>query len=136
RWNVRADNGNLNILLGGSNRKARNTRYTMLVLTGLVGAGAYDGRSIRVLNESGGGLPSALRLMEDWGNRRHTFRGSMVLGWMPVFTQWRAGTPGPSTSRPPEVRDWQFDRHLNATVNQPPDSPVFDVTALRSWRRE
>jgi hypothetical protein len=74
--------------------------------------------------------------MENWGEAVHRFRGSLVLGWFPVYTQWRQDRPDVRSYRPPALRDWQFDRHLNATVNQPPDSPVFDVTALRSWRRE
>jgi hypothetical protein len=108
-----------------------------LLLTGLVGAGVYGGgRDIVPTRTSGGGLHNAMRLMEDWRGERHIFRGAMVLGWMPVYTQWLVGREGDRSYMPPALRNWQFDRHLNATVNQPPDSPVFDVTALRSWRRE
>jgi hypothetical protein len=90
------------------------------------------------LRDSGGGLPNAMRLMENWdiNNAFHTFRGAMVLGWSPVYTHWKVARAGRGTYFPPKLRDWQFDRHLNATINQPPDSPVFDVSAIRSWRRE
>lgn len=137
RWEVSTNDNDLNVE-SFRERPARTTRYTMLLLTGLVGAGTYagDSRSISLTNTSGGGLHNAMRLMEDWRGERHIFRGAMVLGWMPVYTQWRVGRTGERSFEPPALRNWQFDRHLNATVNQPPDSPVFDVTALRSWRRE
>ena len=119
-------------------RTAASTRYNMLVLTGLVSAGVHGASANDVVSvgRSGGGLPSALRLMENWRNAAHVFRGSLVLGWMPLYTRWKVSVPGGRSFFPPIIRDWQFDRHLNATVNQPPDSPVFDVTALRSWRRD
>lgn len=135
RWGVRTENPDLNITQA-VNRPAETTRYNMLLLTGINGAGVYNGKDITPVGRSGGGLPSAMRLMENWTGKQHIFRGAMVLGWMPVFTQWRVGEPDAKTFQPPIMRDWQFDRHLNATINQPPDSPVFDVTALRSWRRE
>ncbi len=137
RWNVATTNGDMNPMPPFSLRRAKDTRYNMLLLTGIVGAGVYvGGSSIDPTGRSGGGLPSAMRLMENWDGKEHIFRGAIVLGWMPVFTQWIVAAPAVRSYLPPAVRDWQFDRHLNATVNQPPDSPVFDVTALRSWRRE
>jgi hypothetical protein len=136
RWGVSTNDGDLNVE-SFRERPARTTRYNMLLLTGLVGAGVYGGgRDIVPTRTSGGGLHNAMRLMEDWRGERHIFRGAMVLGWMPVYTQWLVGREGDRSYMPPALRNWQFDRHLNATVNQPPDSPVFDVTALRSWRRE
>lgn len=132
RWRVEPDFAGFS-----SQRTASSTRYHMLVLTGLATAGEFRGlRSVQRVNDASGGLLGALRLMEDWSGANHRFRGSFVLGWMPVYTQWRVGPPGRESYVAPSLRDWQFDRHLNATVNQPPDSPVFDVTALRSWRRE
>jgi hypothetical protein len=137
RWGVSTNDSDLNVT-SFTERAASTTRYTMLLLTGLVGAGSYagGGRAINAFGTSGGGLHNVMRLMEDWRGEQHIFRGAMVLGWMPVYTQWRVGRPGDRSYEPPALRNWQFDRHLNATVNQPPDSPVFDVTALRNWRRE
>jgi len=118
-------------------RRAATTQYNMLLLTGLAGAGVHSSPGVvTTVARSGGGLPGSMRLMEDWRSAVHAFRGSIVLGWMPVYTQWRVAGLGDRSAQPPLLRDWQFDRHLNATINQPPDSPVFDVTALRSWRRE
>jgi hypothetical protein len=139
RWNVATDDDDVLGPLGGFRlREATTTRLHMLVLTGIVGAGFYDGGNVVPLGRSGGGLHNAMRLMENWGGRDvvHVFRGGIVLAWNPVTTQWRVARPGRGTYQPPTLRDWQFDRHLIATVNQPPDTPVFDVTALRSWRRE
>jgi hypothetical protein len=140
RWGV--DTGDDRMIgsdrAGETLRTAATTRYHMLLLTGLVAAGVGDAAGITALGRSGGGLQNAMRLLEDWSDRRveHIFRGAMVLGFAPVYTQWRTGNANDRTYRPPRLRDWQFDRHLNATVNQPPDSPVFDVTAIRNWRRE
>ncbi len=136
RWGVEPDDAGL-APPSASPRVASMTRYHMLVLTGLATAGGFHGRrSIHRVGADSGGLLGALRLMEDWSEAVHQFRGSLVLGWLPVYTQWRVGAPGEHSYKPPSLRDWQFDRHLNATGNQPPDSPIFDVTALRSWRRE
>ena len=137
RWGVSTTNSELNPASSLIPRPAQDTRYHMLLLTGIVGAGVYgSGQTIVATGGSGGGLQGAMRLMEQWDGREHIFRGAIVLGWMPVFTQWKVADSASRSSQPPGMRDWQFDRHLNATVNQPPDSPVFDVTALRSWRRE
>ena len=137
RWNVATNSLEMNVNAPFVPRVAQSTRYHMLLLTGIVGAGVYGGgNAISPIGESGGGLPGAMRLMENWSDAEHVFRGAIVLGWMPVFTQWSVARPAVRSYRPPAIRNWQFDRHLNATVNQPPDSPVFDVTALRSWRRE
>jgi hypothetical protein len=137
RWGVGTNDSGLVPGNFGSPREAVTTQYNMLVLTGLAGGGVFTQPGVvGTLATSGGGLPGVLRLMEDWRDAVHLFRGSLVIGWMPVYTQWRVDRPGGRSSMPPMVRNWQFDRHLNATINQPPDSPVFDVTALRSWRRE
>jgi len=136
RWGVNTADGRLRIGLNPI-REASSTQYHMLVLTGLAASGVFVGpKDVRNVGTSGGGLTGAMRLMENWSDAVHRFRGSLVLGWMPVYTQWRQDRPDVRSYRPPGLRDWQFDQHLNATVNQPPDSPVFDVTALRSWRRE
>ena len=137
RWGVSTTNSGLIPNHFGAPRVAETTQYNLLVLTGLAGAGVHSQPGVvSTLGISGGGLPGVLRLMEDWRDAVHLFRGSLVIGWMPVFTQWRVDRPGGRSFVPPMVRNWQFDRHLNAIVNQPPDSPVFDVTSLRSWRRE
>jgi hypothetical protein len=138
RWSVETDNNNLEAS-GGEIRPASSTRYHMLLLTGINAAGAFgNNNAIATLAESGGGLPNAMRLMEDWRSEgaTHTLRGALVLGWNPVYTQWKVSAVNRRSYLPPLLRDWQFDRHLNATINQPPDSPVFDVAAVRSWRRE
>ncbi|MDP2342570.1 MAG: hypothetical protein Q8O67_16555 [Deltaproteobacteria bacterium] len=138
RWGVATDDSDLESSFGVV-RPASSTRYHMLLLTGINAAGAFTGTNgIVTLRESGGGLPNAMRLMEDWKARgtTHLFRGALVLGWNPVYTQWRVANVNTRSYLPPLKRDWQFDRHLNATINQPPDSPVFDVAAVRSWRRE
>lgn len=122
---------------------AASTRYNFLLLSGITSSGRFsgsvdrDGR-IEAINSSSGGLTGVMRLMEDWQTSEavHSFRGSIVIGWNPVYTKWRVPNASFTTFRPPVTRDWQFDQHLNATVNQPPDSPVFDVSAIRSWRRE
>jgi hypothetical protein len=136
RWGVGTGDGRLSVGLAPV-RQASSTTYNMLVLGGVAGSGVFAGaRDVRTVGVSGGGIIGAMRLMENWAEAVHRFRGSLVLGWFPVYTQWRQDHPDVRSFRPPALRDWQFDRHLNATVNQPPDSPVFDVTALRSWRRE
>lgn len=131
RWAVATDDFALRQGFAGV-RPASSTRYTMLLATGI---------NVSSPGTPGGGLPGVMRLMEDWnanfGNpTEHVFRGSIVIGWNPVYTKWRVAQPRAGSWRAPLLRDWQFDRHLNATVNQPPDSPVFDVSAVRSWRRE
>lgn len=136
RWGVSTGDGRLST---GSApvRLASSTQYNMLILTGVAASGIFAGPGdVSTVGASGGGITGAMRLMENWSDAAHRFRGSLVLGWFPVYTQWRQDSPDVRSYRPPALRDWQFDRHLNATVNQPPDSPVFDVTALRSWRRE
>jgi hypothetical protein len=136
RWGVGTGDGRLSPGFAPV-RVASSTQYNMLILTGVAASGIFAGaRDVRTVGASGGGITGAMRLMENWSSAVHRFRGSLVLGWFPVYTQWRQDRPDARSYRPPALRDWQFDRHLNATVNQPPDSPVFDVTALRSWRRE
>lgn len=140
RWDVATDDGALAPPGDTTIRPAASTRFNMLLLTGINAAGVFvgDTSAIRNLPETGGGLPNVMRLMENWGaeSTLHQFRGAIVVGWSPVYTHWKVGRVGRGTYTPPLVRDWQFDRHLNATINQPPDSPVFDVSAIRSWRRE
>jgi hypothetical protein len=137
RWRVNPADFGMSVEVGRSPRVALSTTYNMLLLTGLPGGGVFAAPGVvEPIPQTSGGLLGGMRLMEDWRAAQHRFRGSIVLGWMPVYTQWRVDRPGARSYAPPALRDWRFDRHLNATVNQPPDSPVFDVTALRSWRRE
>ena len=138
RWQVSTDDGRLASGALSIIRPATSTRYHMLLLTGINAAGAFGASGIQTLAQTGGGLPNAMRLMENWdaNDATHLLRGALVLGWNPVYTQWRVGNVNRRSYLPPLIRDWQFDRHLNATINQPPDSPVFDVAAVRSWRRE
>ncbi len=137
RWNVSTADFAMSKEFGKGPRVAQSTTYNMLLLTGLPGGGVFTGPgTVAPVGATSGGIIGGMRLMEDWRERVHRFRGSIVLGWMPVYTQWRVDRPSARSYVPPGLRDWRFDQHLNATVNQPPNSPVFDVTALRSWRRE
>ena len=139
RWRVDTDDTRLSSGFPLTIRPASSTRYHMLLLTGINAAGAFAANgAIATLAQSGGGLPNAMRLMEDWSaaGATHSLRGALVLGWNPVYTQWKVAAVNRRSYLPPPLRDWQFDRHLNTTINQPPNSPVFDVAAVRSWRRE
>ena len=122
RWAVQTDDNALQTPGGFDIRPAASTRFHMLLLTGINAAGTFTGNNITSFGSSGGGLPNAMRLMENWNTEAaiHTFRGAIVLGWSPVYTHFRVAPVSRGTYVPPRLRDWQFDRHLNATINQPP----------------
>lgn len=73
----------------GPARAASTTQYNMLILTGVAGGGVFgpDAGEVQPVGATSGGLLGGMRLMENWSNAVHVFRGSLVLGWMPVYTQ-------------------------------------------------
>lgn len=80
-----------------------------------------------------GGLINFPRFLEYWTGQPCVIRGSLVEGFSSVFQGERWKLYG--YYRPP-LRDWAFDPQLEHVANQPPGTPTFDVSAIRSWKRE
>jgi hypothetical protein len=125
---------------GQQTRRASVTRYHMAILGGW---GMTDGTSLS------GGVQSFPRLLEDWssgtvaacrGTADFTtgcpavIYGSMVVGFQRVYTNWPLANDNEIGRRAPR-RDWRFDEHLNLITNQPPGTPLFNVSAVREWTR-
>lgn len=112
-------------LTGTGQRDAVETTYRVALFTGGVRG---KGPSV------GGRYQNFLRLLERWGNQKYVFRGAMVDGFASVFQNqhWRCC----DYYGAPDLRDWSFDPKLSRVIQQPPGSPLFDVSAIRSWKRD
>jgi len=88
--------------------------------------------STNTAGQDSGGLQNFPRFVENWSGIALEIRGSLVVGWASVYNRapWGSG----AVFDPPN-RDWGFDRHLEQLVNQPPGAPLFDVAAVRQWKR-
>ena len=71
-------------------------------------------------------------LMENWNSAAWTYRGSLVIGFAPVYARW--AHPHDNYARFPGWT-WEHDPHLDSVSSQPPGAPVFRVSATRAWRR-
>ena len=130
---------------GQQTRRASVTRYHLAILGGW---GMTDGTSLS------GGVQSFPRLLEDWssGTVVHcrgaadfttgcpaVIYGSMVVGFQRVYTSWPLADDSDigrrDIGRRAPRRDWRFDEHLKQITNQPPGTPLFNVSAVREWTR-
>ncbi len=113
-----------------NNPAAANTVYNMEILSGWLPTTSSN---------VSGGIQNFPRFVENWTSRTAKIRGSIVIGWHAVYTQWKrsssVGTGATNAYFPPN-RDWGFDPNLNDLENQPPGTPMFDVAAVRQWARQ
>ncbi len=124
---------------GGSARAAQVTRWYMQVLSGwgepVVGAPVAGIDDFPLFNENwsdggtscGGSSPFI-------GGCPAIISGSLAVGHNRVYTRWPF-VDDPEITRAPPRRDWGFDTHLDDITKQPPGAPLFDVSAVKQWRR-
>ena len=115
------------------NRVASSTHYQTAIFTG---ANSQIGNAFTFT--SAGGIHNFLRYIEDWytGTAMSSVHGSIVYGFYSVFQHqpyYYDGVDGPYQA--PHPRDYVFDSHFSNPSNQPPGSPSFTVSAVRSWNR-
>jgi type II secretory pathway pseudopilin PulG len=114
---------------GMANRNAVDTVYRMQVLAGTPEtSGNFSGTSAT----SSGGVHNFVRFMEAWSGRNCVIKGSTVIGFYPVYSQfsWRL-----QNAYSPPTRDYGYDKHLDDLSNQPPGAPLYEVQAIRGWSR-
>ena len=83
------------------------------------------------------GLENVFRFHENWLGKTLTFNGSQVVAFHSVFGFSGAGGVGSAAQigRPP-VRDFSYDKHLDALANQPPGAPLYEISGIYNWRSE
>lgn len=119
-----------------ASRKAADTHYQLALLTGDVST-APGGDAQPTLY--GGGINNFPRFLENWTSRAARIRGSMVMAFRSVFHRQKfcvasGSYPGCSAYTPPQ-RDWAYDTNFDVITNQPPGAPIYEVQAIRRWRR-
>lgn len=104
---------------------ASSTTYNTAILSGWARRG--DSMSLHV-------FPS---MNEDWATPKAvlTFNGSVVIGYYPVYEIYGRAYGNGKVYRS-YTRNINFDKHFQYTVNQPPGSPVFFISALLDWKAE
>lgn len=87
-------------------------------------------------SNANGRLLNFPRFMEHWQNIPCVIQGAMVDGFNSVFQDhpWEFSWSGGPYRMPNRL--WSFDPQLQFVANQPPGSPIFDVSAVRYWKRE
>lgn len=105
-------------------RDAIATSYRVAILSGAPRSTAMS---------SNGDLMNFPRFMEKWTGVPCVLEGAIVDGFNSVFQDQPWKLTG--YYRPPN-RNWSFDTHLQFVANQPPGAPIFDVSAVRYWKRE
>ena len=103
------------------------TKYNMAVLAGWTvtdPTGAVHG----------GGVHNFTRYIEQWAGNTHWVRGSFLVGFAAVYTRSTVDFGWSAFGAP--IRDWAYDRHFDSIANQPPGAPVYNVNAVKSWRRQ
>jgi hypothetical protein len=84
-------------------------------------------------DSAGEDLLSALRLEGVWSGGRLTYRGSLVVGHEPEWTQAVNYTPLGADA--PKFADYGFDYRMAPPVKQPPGGSFITITATRRWDR-
>ena len=139
RINSSADTVGTRLAEGGPPRAAQVTRFYMQLLSGwgepVVGAPVTGVDDFPLFNEnwSNGGA-SCGGSSAFSGGCPSIIAGSLAIGFNRVYTRWPF-SDHPDITRAPSRRDWSFDTHLNDLAKQPPGAPLFDVSAVKQWRR-
>ena len=124
---------------GGTGRAAQVTRWYMQVLSGwgepVVGApdAGIDDFPLFHENWSDGGVTCG-GTTPFTGGCPAIIAGSIAIGHNRVYTRWPFADDAAITHSSPR-RDWAFDAHLKGLDKQPPGAPLFDVSAVKQWRR-
>ncbi|HEY1097822.1 MAG TPA: hypothetical protein VGF99_02795, partial [Myxococcota bacterium] len=134
-----ADTVGTRVADGGTPRAAQVTRYYMQLLSGwgepAVGAPVTGVDDFPLLHENwsdGGSACGGSAAFS--GGCPSIIAGSFAIGFNRVYTRWPFADH-PDITRAPARRDWNFDVHLNDLTKQPPGAPLFDVSAVKQWRR-
>lgn len=134
-----ADTVGTRVADGGTPRAAQVTRYYMQLLSGwgepVVGAPVAGVDDFPLLHENwSDGGPACGGSAAFSGGCPSIIAGSFAIGFNRVYTRWPFADH-PDITRAPARRDWSFDVHLNDLTKQPPGAPLFDVSAVKQWRR-
>ncbi len=108
-----------------SNRKASNTTVNAAFLSGIV---PTEGSSYS------GGVENFPRFLEDWGGRKLTYNGSMIVLFPSevATAAWR-GTGNTYGIYNPPARDWAFDLNFLDPARLPPGTPEVRAVIRGGW---
>ncbi len=108
-----------------SHRPAINTTLNLSFVAGHMATGSGT-------SAYSGGLENVIRLLEDWGGRTLTFRGSMTSLW---YSRVAVGNWSPSYFVPP-ARDWAWDPELSDANAMPPATPAVRAFIRWGWKQK
>ncbi len=104
-------------------RTAADTKVNAAYMTGNKASGTGG-------NTYSGGFENLPRFLENWSNKKFTWKGSAVDLWRSAKA---TGTWGGSYYSPPD-RVWDFDTDFLDPNNLPPGTPLISIVMKTSWR--
>lgn len=114
---------------GTYSRVAQNTSYRLAVIVGDVPTSPKGVPG----EDFGGGINNFPRFLEHWTGVTARIRGSMVMGFRSVFQRQPFVSPPVYYTAP--IRDWEYETNFDVLSKHPPGAPVYDVQAIKRWRR-
>lgn len=121
-WNDNPSQAASNTVNG---RPAVSTTVNFSVCAGHIATGSGGGTY-------SGGAENLIRLLEDWGGRTLTFRGSLTSLWESQM----AVHPWSSSYFVPPTRDFAFDPDLVDVANMPPGTPTVRAFIRWGWKQK
>ncbi|HAV64101.1 MAG TPA: hypothetical protein DCY13_17260 [Verrucomicrobiales bacterium] len=108
-------------------RKATDTTVNAAFLAGIV----PTADSNRATDKYSGGVENYPRFLEDWGGKKLTYNGSMVVLFNSKFATngWKYGSPIYTAP----ARDWAFDLNFMEPTRLPPGTPQLSAMIRGSW---
>lgn len=105
-----------------NDRPAANTTINSALISGIV---ASDGQAYS------GGVENYVRLLEDWGNKRLTYYGSMIN----VYESRQSTAPWQQTGNyyQAPARNWYFDTNFLDPNKLPPGTPIVRSLKRGQW---
>jgi hypothetical protein len=94
-------------------------------------ASVLTGNTNTTSSNYNGGLENLPRFLEEWSNKKFTWRGSMVNLWN---SQQAVGDWGGSYYTPP-IRDWAYDTDLDDPAKMPPGTPCVRIFMRTGWKQ-
>jgi Tfp pilus assembly protein PilX len=113
-------------VLSGASKSGRIASQT------ICNASVMTGNTNTTSSDYNGGLENLPRFLEDWTDKRFTWRGSMVNLWN---SQHATGDWGGDYYTPPN-RDWAYDTDLDDPAKMPPATPQVRVFMRTGWSQK
>lgn len=102
-----------------SSRPATSATYKVAILAGDVATGSTNW---------GGGINNFPRFMENWSGTG-AIVGSMVIAFRSVFQNHKLNVDAYGAP----TWTWSYETQFDTTFNQPPGTPMYNVTAISKW---